>query len=75
MTQPADTSSSKRSHPADDMRIYGFYTTRDDSRLWLTRIDGPEQASVRAVRRWKLAAGTALIVLWSLAAALSNIAS
>ena len=75
MTQPADTSSGKRPHPADDMRIYGIYTARDDSRLWLTRIDGPERSSVRAVRRWKLAAGPALTVLWSPAAALSNLAS
>lgn len=74
MTQPGNTSSRNQAHPADAIRIYGFYTTRDSSRLWLTRIDGPQQVSVRAVRHWKLAAVTALIVLWTLAAALSNLA-
>lgn len=39
MTQPAGTPPRKQAHHTDDMRIYGFFTTRDDSRLWVTRMD------------------------------------
>lgn len=74
MTHPARTST-KQAQQADDLRIYGFYTLRGNSRLWVTRIDGPGRATVRPLRHWKLAAGTALVVLWSLAAALSRLAA
>ena len=75
MTQPAGTPPRKQAHHTDDMRIYGFFTTRDDSRLWVTRMDGPERVTARPLRHWKLAAGAALALVWSLAAALSNLAS
>ena len=75
MTHPAHAPTTEQTRQADEMRVYGFYTLRGDSRLWMARLDGPERVTVRPLRHWKLAAGTALVVLWSLAAALSKLAA
>lgn len=74
MSHPAHTSTTRQPQPANAPRIYGIYTLRGDSRLALTRIDGPDRAVVRSVRRWKLAAAALLALLWSLAALLYYLA-